>query len=407
MATTTEPRNDESAPGPQEEEGERSTRRLLVVLFIVLGVAALALLALLLWLLRPKPAEAPPGQAAGYPIEVVTTIYGYGQNADELMNKPLGVTFDQSGNVWVSDTGQSRVEVYTSAGEYIRTIGDQKGDGKLYAPFGIAIDNERSLAYVADMSNRAVQIYTTDGSYVGKLPSPEQDLSVFGDTGFVPYDIGFSQGRIVVSSTDGLYWFDQEGNVVARWGGTSGKKNVQGPLVGMFNFPNSFTIDQATGWIYVADSANRRVIALDPDGFVKWVSGTPDVDQKITSFWNLPRSIELGSDGNLYVVDTFRTDPTGMGVGHIVVLSKDGELLSEFGRTGSDDGAFSFPDQIASGPDGLWAIADRENNRVVVFRLNTPYPAVDDLLARRYQPGFDRPEFAWVTPPPTPPEQGQ
>jgi len=72
-----------------------------------------ALLALLIWLLWPE-GKTPSGQAAGYPIEVVTTIYGFGENPNELLQTPLGVAFDNSGHVWISNTGQSRVEEYTT-----------------------------------------------------------------------------------------------------------------------------------------------------------------------------------------------------------------------------------------------------------------------------------------------------
>jgi hypothetical protein len=91
-----------------------------------------------------------------------------------------------------------------------------------------------------------------------------------------------------------------------------------------------------------------------------------------------------------------------MGTGYVVVLSPEGELLSEFGRMGSEDGAFYFPEQIAAGSDGLWAIADRENNRIVIFRLRTPYPEVTDLHAEEYPQGIARPAEGFVTPAPQP-----
>ena len=392
-------------PPPGGEDQERSTSRLLKILFTVLALAAVGLLVLLVWLLKPVHAGPPPGQAAGYPIEVVTTIYGTGDgSADASMSTPLGVAFDDQGNVWVSNTGRSRVEEYTSGGDYIRTIGTSDA-GKLYAPYGITVDNDRGIVYVADMGGRTVQMYKTDGNYIGPLPAPGQKEGTFGANGLTPYCVQLSNGRIVVSSSDGLYFFDQDGKVVAYWGARSGDQHLSGPGDGMFNFPDSFTVDPATGWVYVADTGNRRVIALDQDGIERWVSGTPDAKGKITSFWQLPRGITLGPDGRLYVVDTFRFDQKGMGGGHIVVLSKDGALLSEFGRSGTEDGAFSYPDQIASGPDGLWAIADRENARVVVFRLHAPFPETTDLLAHRYPDGFSEPGFVWVTPPPTPPHQ--
>lgn len=388
MSTKIEPERSERT-FPEEREEDRSTRRLLKILLWVLGIAAIALLVLLVWLLWPE-SEPTPGAEAGYPIQVVTTIYGYGADVDELLAKPLGVTWDDDGNVWISDSGQARVEQYTRDGGYIRSVG-LEDPGKLYSPYGLIVDQERDRLYVADVGNRLVQVYTaSSGAYVGHLPSDSQDMAIFGERGFTPYDIELSNGRIVVSSNDGVYFFDESGNVVARWGATKGAKHksVYGSELGAFNFVDAIDVDPATGRVYVADTLNRRIVALGSQGRWLWSSGGRDVDGEIVSFWMLPRGVAVGPDGNIYVVDTFRSDGEGMGTGHIVVLSPDGDLLSEFGRAGTTDGSFRFPEQIASGPDGLWAIADRENDRVVIFRLVTPYPVVEDLFKDRYPQGF-------------------
>ena len=385
MAKIAEPTEEKEQPTRALREEDRSTRRLLVTLMWLLGIAAVALLGLLIWILRPK-SGTPPDQAAGYPIEVVTTIYGSGQKANELIKTPLGVTFDDAGNVWVSDTGQSRVEEYRADGTFIQKIGDEEGLGKLYSPYGIAVDPATDRVYVADYASGFVQIYSTTGQYIAHMPADDQNPKAFGKGGFTPYAVKIVDGRIVVSSYDGLYFFDDSGHIVSRWGGTAKGRPVYGAPVGMFNFPDSFTVDEETGNIYVADTLNRRIVALDSNGDWLWFSGRPDVGGNIAGFWQLPRSIQIGPDGNIYVVDTFRPNHTGMGVGHIVVLSPDGRLLSEFGRSGTQDGAFSMPDQLSLNADGtLWAIADRENDRVVIFRLNTPYPAVDPLEVPKYR----------------------
>src|SRR3989304_1064369 len=141
MATTTEQIDGSGAPlepGPptDQEEEERGNRRLLIFLLALLGVAAIFLLALLLWLLRPESVPE-PGQVAGFPIDVVTTIYGYGDGPDEFVNWPLGVAFDEQGNVWISNTGEGRAEQYTSEGGYIRPVGGGGGCGTLYRPSGL------------------------------------------------------------------------------------------------------------------------------------------------------------------------------------------------------------------------------------------------------------------------------
>jgi DNA-binding beta-propeller fold protein YncE len=392
MATTDTLQEQRPAQGGDED---RSSRRLLKVLLWILAIAALALLALLIWLLWPK-STTPPGQAAGYPIEVVTTIYGYGDQPEERIETPLGVAFDDQGNVWISNTGKSRVEQYTTDGEFVRLVGAD-GEGQLLSPYGLTVDPSRDRVYVADYGRGMVQVFTTAGGYVTHFPADDQDLGVFGE-GFTPYDVQVVDGRVVVASNDGLYSFDDAGNVVGRWGARKKGKNIRGPQFGEFNFPDSFAVDPDSGTYYVADTMNRRVVALSPEGQWLWVSGTPDAAGQTTGFWQLPRSVEIGPDGNLYVVDTFRADEDGMGTGHIVVLSPEGELLSEFGRTGSVDGAFSFPDQIAFDSGELWAMADRENHRVVIFRLKTPYPTADEIEAEKYQGAVSHPFEAWSSP---------
>ena len=379
----------------RDEDEDRSSRRLLVILLWILGIAAIALLALLLWLLWPH--ATPSKQAAGYPIEVVTTIYGYGDQPDELLLTPLGVTFDNAGHVWISNTGQSRVEQYTTEGGYVRSLGVEAGGGQLASPYGLDVDPQTGLVYVADYGAKQVQVYTTEGEYVGHLPADEQKLKVFGDA-FSPFDVQVVEGRVVVASNDGLYFFDTDGTVVGRWVDRAGGNNVRGPEFGQFNFPDSFAVDPGTGNFYVADTLNRRVVAISPEGRWLWVSGSPDAGGSIQGFWQLPRSVQVGPDGNLYVVDTFRPDGEGMGAGHIVVLSPNGELLSEFGRNGYTDGSFAYPDQIAFDGGELWAMADRQNHRVVIFRLITPYPAPSEIEADKYLGMLSNPADTWSTP---------
>jgi tripartite motif-containing protein 71 len=399
---TREPGSDEVRPLPEEREApeDRSTRRLLAFVLAILVVAAIGLLILLVWLLRPK-GTAEETAVGGYPIEVVTTIYGSGSAADDLLRTPLGVAFDGSGNVWISNSGQARVEEYTSSGEFIRRIGED-GPGGLASPYGITVDPARGRVYVADYTASVIQIYTTEGGYVGHFPADDQNAKVFGPNGFSPYDVEIFHGRVVATSNDGIYFFNTDGHVVARWGGELHGRKILGSAWGQFTFPDAIAVDEAADRLYVADSMNRRIVALDASGKWLWASGRPDSKGRLLGFWQLPRGVAVGPDGNLYVVDTFRADDKGMGTGYIVELSTDGELLSEFGRTGTDDGDFNFPDHLATGPDGLWAIADRENNRVVIFRLHTPYPEVDDLLAGKYDPGLARPPSAFQTPTPEP-----
>ena len=390
---TEEPAGPATPPeeGPSTPE-ERGGRRLLGLLLAVLFVAAVGLLVLLYFLLRPRLGPEASEGPGGYPIRVQTIIDGV--DSEDRFVTPLGVAFDQDGNVWISDTGNGRVGVFAEDGDLVRVLGSEEGPGRMFAPYGIALDDERGRAYIADWGGGRVHIFSTTGAYIGEFPADDQHLGVFGPNGFSPYAVQVSGPRVFVTSNDGLYVFDDEGHVVERWG-----RKSRGGGLGMFNFPDALAVDPATGRTYVADTMNRRIVAIDADGRWLWVSGTPDEASSITGFWQLPRGVAVGPDGNLYIVDTFRFDEDGVGTGHIVVLSGDGELVSEFGRVGVADDELSFPEHIAVRPDGLFAIADRENNRVLLFRLD-PLPLPDQKEASTYEGSVVRPDDVWATPRP-------
>ncbi|GBE22086.1 serine/threonine-protein kinase PknD [bacterium BMS3Bbin01] len=372
---------------PMEQERQRgeqvSTHRLLYALVALLGIVAIALLVVLVWLLRPQPTSTAVA-AKGCPMDITRSIYGFGTKPGELLVEPLAVAFDGAGNVWVSDTGNARVVEFGPDGKLIRSVGDDGGPGRLHSPYGLSFSNDFQRLYVADWTRREVLIFSAEGRYVQSLPAGDQDLAVFGPDGFSPYDIAVRGAQIVVASNDGLYFFDRSGYVVDRWGG-----ETRGSDVGSFAFPDALAIDPTTGNVYVADTLNRRVIALDGDGNVLWVSGERDEQGKIVGFWQLPRSVVVGPDGLVYVTDTFRAQDRCAGVGHIVVLKPTGELVSEFGAAGRSEDTLSFPEKMAIGPDGTFAIADRENNRVVVFTVG-PLPPADPGEASLYEKSFVR-----------------
>lgn len=368
-------------------------RRLLYFLLGLLGIAAMALLALLIWLLWPDD-SSPSSAAEGYPIVPVLSITGYGAKPDEMLNQPLGAEFDEDGNIWISDTGHARVLVFNDDGELLTIVGEEEGDGKLAAPNGVFVDPGTDRAYVADWVSRRIKVYTKTGDYITSLPNPKQKSELFGD-GFTPYDVQVVDGRVVAVSQNGIFFFDQEGVLIDRWG-----KNKIGVGYTQFNFPNSLDYDPRLRRYYVTDTTNKRVMALDTEGNVLWISGTPDASGNITGFWQLPRALTIGPDGNVYVVDIFRADAVGVGDGFIVTISPDGQLVSAFGRSSSEENSFEFPEKLDYRPDGLWAIADRQQNRVLLFKL-TPIPSPGPENQQKYPESFFPGPFLRAGPSPT------
>ena len=109
---------------------------------------------------------------------------------------PRDATIDAAGNVWVTDTGNDRIQVFTLKGEFVKSIGTSgNGEGQFDEPIGIDIGDDGAV-YVADMYNKRVQVLNPDGSF-------RSQFTVDGwggqDVNDKPYLIVLSDGRVAVS----------------------------------------------------------------------------------------------------------------------------------------------------------------------------------------------------------------
>jgi len=107
-----------------------------------------------------------------------------GRHDNGTFNAPTNVAVDKSGNVYVSDTANYRVQIFDSTGKFLRAFGAQ-GDrpGEFIRPKGIAVDSEGHV-YVADAEFNNFQILSAEGQpllAVGALGSdPGQFALVAG-----------------------------------------------------------------------------------------------------------------------------------------------------------------------------------------------------------------------------------
>ena len=83
---------------------------------------------------------------------------------------PTNVAVDNDGNVYVTDTLNSRVEIFDAEGHFISTFGKAgDGPGYLFRPKGIAIDCDGHI-WVADQYQDRVQVFNHEGqllTYIG------------------------------------------------------------------------------------------------------------------------------------------------------------------------------------------------------------------------------------------------
>lgn len=85
---------------------------------------------------------------------------------------PTNLALDSTGNLYVVDTWNCRVQVFDPEGNFVRTFGTQGNQpGKFVRPKGIAIDSEDHV-YVVDAGFSNFQIFTPEGKpllFIGSM----------------------------------------------------------------------------------------------------------------------------------------------------------------------------------------------------------------------------------------------
>jgi DNA-binding beta-propeller fold protein YncE len=177
---------------------------------------------------------------------------GEGKNQ---FKEPWAVAADASGDFYVTDFSNHRVQKFDRDGVPLLTIGSRgKEPGLFEQPSGIFAGRNGNV-FVCDTFNHRIQ----------KLNSRGKVLKVWSHGFFGPRCIaGNNQGRLYVTDTGNhkVQVFDEDGNFQKEWGGN-------GTVEGKFREPVGCAVDDK-GFVYVADSDNLRIQKFDPNG--KFVS---------------------------------------------------------------------------------------------------------------------------------------
>jgi len=108
---------------------------------------------------------------------VFIRAFGSSGNGDGQLNSPRDAVVDSQGNYFVADSGNHRVSVFDSKGQFLRKFGSNgNGNGQLSNPYGIGLLSNGNFA-VCEYSNARVSIFDSQGNFVrhicgGQLTSP-------------------------------------------------------------------------------------------------------------------------------------------------------------------------------------------------------------------------------------------
>lgn len=247
--------------------GPGIVRRCVIVGAIVVALGSFAVLAAIATAASQPSAigPAPPDAALSLTETPTPAVMSYryltqfgspGSGAGQL-NYPEAIALDTTGNVYVADTGNNRVETFTSTGTYETAWGGAgSGNGQFNQPHGIAVDSSADV-YVADTANNRIQKFTATGAYVTQWGSLGAGNGQFNQP--VAVAVGFGGNVYVVDTfNDRVQEFAPDGTYLLQWG-TRGSGN------GQFLFPQGIAVD-VLGNVYVADEDNNRIQVFAADG---------------------------------------------------------------------------------------------------------------------------------------------
>ena len=94
--------------------------------------------------------------------------WGTQGSADAQFSSPLGIAVDSSGNVFVADTNNHRIQKFDSWGNLVAKWGSEgSGDGQFNLPTGIALDSSANV-FVTEYVNHRIQKFDSSGNFLGK-----------------------------------------------------------------------------------------------------------------------------------------------------------------------------------------------------------------------------------------------
>lgn len=259
---------------------------------------------------------------------------------------PEAVAVDQSGNIFVADTGNHRIEKFASTGTFRLEWGSMgSADGQFQSPEGVAVD-EAGDVFVTDLNNNRVEKFDNNGTF----------LTSWGDAGNGDGQFSGPVG-VAVDATGDVFVADRFNNRVQKFtnsGSFLTKWGTVGSGDGQFANPVGVAVDRNLN-VYVADLFNDRIQKFTDSGtfLAKWGSrGSADAQ-----FINA-RAVAVRGDATVFAVDD--------GNDRIEEFTDTGTFLTAWGSLGNADGQFNSATAVAVDANGAVLVTD-ESDRVQRF----------------------------------------
>lgn len=232
--------------------------------------------------------------------------FGRGGNSPGALDYPLGMTMDAKGNIYIADTGNARIQIFSRQGKYLEHIDLPHEPGFTEPdPTDVAVDDQRRLLYVVDNDNHRLLIY---------------DLAA---RKFLP-----SVGQM-------------------------GHEN------GHFRYPFSIYLD-AQGTVYVVDVINTVVRTIYPDDNWRFDISIGNYGVEKGEVYR-PKGVAVDKNGNVYISDSF--------IGVVQVFGRDGRFRSALLHEDGGVRRFITPTRLHIDRKGRLYVVEMYNHRISILEV--------------------------------------
>lgn len=211
---------------------------------------------------------------------------------EETLQSPVGLTFDDRGKLYVTDSLLRKILVFDDLGNFQSAI-TMAGNERIQRPTGIVFNSHDKLLYVSDTLSHQILVFNENAHFVSRLAGRGETL---GTLNFPTHLGSDKKGNLYI--VDSMNFRTQiyspatsDWNMFGRHGNGSGD----------FASPKGIDVDR-NGIIYVSESLFDTVQLFDNSGRYLLAVGSKGNGQG--QFW-MPSGLTIDKKDRLYICDTY------------------------------------------------------------------------------------------------------
>jgi len=188
------------------------------------------------------------------------------------LNSPLGLAEDGLGHVFIADSFNNAVKIWTASDNALTTL----VSSGLNLPQGVAVDSAGNV-FIADTFNSAIKMWSVANSNMTTLVSSGLNLP----------------GGVAVDGAGHVYIADTFNSVIKMW--TIASSNMTTLVSSGLSYPSGVAVDHA-GNVFIADTHNQAIKV--------WTAATRHVTTLVSSGLLYPYGVAVDGAGNVFIADT-------------------------------------------------------------------------------------------------------